>query len=87
MARGHTFDQVGNLKEDTGGFGALVDGEYGVAFFAAYQGVERVTKLRMIRSKEMYIVSVEGIGTVEGGHHAFWVKAGQAVHLPILGLK
>ena len=35
----------------------------------------------------MDVVPVEGIGTVEGGHHAFGIEPGQAVHLPVLGLE
>ena len=62
MAGGYTLNKVGNLKEDTGCFGTLVDGEYGVAFFAAEQGVERVAKEGMIGGKEVNIVPVEGIG-------------------------
>jgi len=87
MAGGYALNKVGNLKEDTGCFGTLVDGEYGVAFFAAEQGVERVAKEWMIGGEKLNIVPVEGIGTVEGGHHAFGVEPGQAVHLPILGLE
>ena len=37
--------------------------------------------------KKLDVVPVEGIGSVEGGHHAFGVKAGQAVHMAILGLE
>ena len=41
----------------------------------------------MIGGEKLDIVAVEGIGTVEGGHHAFGVEPGQAVELPILGLE
>ena len=87
MAGGQAFHQVGDLEEDTGGFGALVNGEHGVAFFATEQGVERVAQQWMICREELDIISVEGIGTVEGGHHAFGVEPGQTVELPILGLE
>ena len=65
----------------------MVDGQGGVAFFATEQGVERAAEEWMIGREEMNIVPVEGIGTVEGGHHAFGVETGQAVDMAILGLE
>ena len=41
----------------------------------------------MIGREEMNIVPVEGIGTVEGGHHPFGVETGQAVDMARLGLE
>ena len=56
----------------------------------AQQALHDFAKLKSPESaggEELNIVPIKGIGTVEGGHHAFRVKSGQAVHLPILGLK
>ena len=41
----------------------------------------------MICCEELDIVAVEGIGTVEGGHHAFGVETGQAVNMAVLRLE
>ena len=81
------FHKEGDLKKNAGGFSTLVDGQGGVAFFATEQGIERTAKEWMIGREEMNIVPVEGISTVEGGHHAFRVEPGQAVDMAILGLE
>ena len=41
----------------------------------------------MIGSEKMNIIAVEGIGSVEGGHHALRIEPRQAVDVPILGLE
>ena len=41
----------------------------------------------MIGREEMNIVPIEGIDTVEGGHHALGVEPGQAVDMAVLGLE
>ena len=35
----------------------------------------------------MDVVAVQGVGAVEGGHHACGIKPGQAVDVPVLGLE
>ena len=65
----------------------MVNGECDVAFFTAEQGVESAAQERMIGCEKMNIISVEGIGTIEGGHHPFGVEPGQAVDMAILGLE
>ena len=74
-------------KKNAGQFGTLVDGQGGVAFFATEQGVERAAQKWMIGREEMNIVPIEGIGTVEGGHHARGIEPGQAVDVAIFGLE
>ena len=41
----------------------------------------------MIGSEKMDIIAVERVGTVEGGHHSFGSKPGQAVDVSILRLE
>ena len=87
MAGCDAFHKESDLKKDAGRFSTLVDGQGGVAFFATEQGVERAAEQWMVGREEMNIVPVEGIGTVEGGHHAFGVEPGQAVDMTVLGLE